>query len=551
MTLEQAVNTGPTGADARIIFYSASQLTFFLACKRKWWFQYVAGFKPSDSKSRELGKVIHKHSENALRDGKLPSDDRAEAGLAELSRLEAAGSGNLSARLRVRDDATVESYLQSMANYVQLGEVKLESRFEIELPPNQFFARRRFVGNIDLYDKREPCRPKVIDYKTMSDLKYAKTEYELATDVQMNVYGFAALQECTEADAVTVQHIAIPTKGRITGIACEATLDRPMVERAWSSYLPILDEMDEARANAINAAAVPADGLNNGECERYGGCAHKERCAAAIFSANIGANEMANAPHLENKLATLRQRTKGDAPTQPNAPASSPPAAPPSAPPAAAAPSPAAPSASVPNTPAAPAPTMDVGKLAKLRGLGKAAAAAPSQPSPEAPPAQPAPTQAAAPPKNGGVVDIKTKLAAQAAAKASETPAPPLEQSAPPAASTPTAPALPQGFVQKSDPMPTSATRIGLLLIDCVPLAGCGLAMTLESWVEPVLETIKKATGVSWQLHDYGKGSGLICDGIATLAAPDVLVLDSTTKLGKAALEAVTPRADIVIRGTR
>lgn len=93
-----------------------------------------------------------------------------------------------------------------------------------------------------------------------------------------------------------------------------------------------------------------------------------------------------------------------------------------------------------------------------------------------------------------------------------------------------------------------TGARVAVLYLDCAPTRGVN-AERLEVVLAPILETIKQSTGTSWQHHDYRHGPGLVVDGIATLALPSHLVIDTSTPLGKVALEALIPRADVIVTG--
>ncbi len=515
--------TARAGTDGVRVRYSPTQLSMYLACPRKHFFQYVLGFRPPQSASQIEGSRIHTQIERPLIAGEVPIDPRAAAAVAELARIEAAGSNDLEARLAAVTASTAD-YALTMGAAIATGEVLVEAEMSIDLPPTSTSKDRKYVGRVDLADFRKRI-PEVTDHKTMADLKWAKVEHELFEDVQMVSYGKWALEVDQAAPAVVVRHLAVPTRGRITAVATDATLTREHVERKWAEYLPVLAEMDEARSKDV--ADVHPKGFENGECDRFGGCPHKTRCAGAIFRRE-GAEEMAqnNSPAaLQEKLAKLKAQIHGT------------PVVPPDAAPEAA--------------PSAPAQA-DLGsgspldKLAKLRAL-------------KATP----PTEDAVPSNGSKAVDRARNdpptepVDALAKLRALKGGAPAAKTETPPPAPSKTEP-LSQGNRHttapppKGEALPVSASRIEVLFLDCLPVRGFEAdVVTLEDWAAPVLERIRQATGKAWQMHDYRDGPGLVCDGIATLQAPPYLVVDTSTPLGQVAREALLPRAGAVVRGTR
>ena len=496
-----------------MIKYSPTQLTMFKACRRKWHFGYPGGFKAPPSASQALGSQIHAEIETALIHGTPPSDERARCGLA------------------VVDDGFD----------IERDPIGVELDIEIPLPMGADGHERKYVGVIDLFDARDPQKPRVTDHKTTSNIAYAKTKYELKEDVQMLSYAYWALTEAPGAEhaqEVTVCHNNIPTRGAPTAIPVSVDLSRAHVESRWAAFLPVLDEMHASRT--LTAADVPADGLTNGECDRFGGCPHRSRCARAIFrtsspetdltevscetnvatpdkNTNKNTNEPpterttnmnAPNPQLADRLAALRAKAAGGA-------ASAAPAAPPTE----------------------PGPTdsaVAVDPKARIAAL-KAKQQAASAPAPaNNVPATRAKLDEVSPPP----VDMNAKIAALKMKQNGAAPAPT------PAAPDPT-PAAEAPYVAPA----ASSARIDTLYINCMPTKG-PQATALEDMIAPVLAQITDGTGLSWAVHDFGKGKGYVVDGLQALATlPSRISVDSRTPLGGAVLEALIARANNVVRG--
>lgn len=525
--------------------YSPSQMQKYIPCPRKYHFEYVLGLKPPQSKSAAEGSRIHGEIERAFQGRSLPEDRRALEGISELARVEVAGGAALEGRLRPRDGLETIRFLEGVG-----PELLIEATVDEPLDPHADGEVRRMIGRVDVADFRRGT-PEITDWKTTSDLKYAKTEYELETDVQMNVYAWWALGLAPEADQVVVRHVVIPTRGAARGIATEATLPRADVMGRWSDYLRILDEMDQVRREASPARIDPL-GERNGECERYGGCPHLGRCAQLLF----GAEERPEMTQdVKARIAELKAKS-----AQQNGAAGHTPATPVQA-------------VKLPLTikqtvqPAAESPAE---KLARLRAL-KAGQAAPVTQAPEPDPEpviEDGPTaeeielaeleetafaadQATTPLPDTAADRIRDPAARIAALKAQSTKA-----EARAGADKAQVQAV-KGTIPTQRVEVGSESRIGVLYLDCAPIASDpqrqGLLghVTLESWSAPAVAAVRAKTGIGWQLHEYRKGTGALCDEVGALEAPDSLVVDTSTPIGKVLLEVLIPRADLVIRGWR
>ncbi len=76
-------------------------------------------------------------------------------------------------------------------------------------------------------------------------------------------------------------------------------------------------------------------------------------------------------------------------------------------------------------------------------------------------------------------------------------------------------------------------------------------AVPFETWVKPILDQIRANTGKSWHAHSFREGTGLVCDGVSAVSVPQFVAIDSSTQLAKVALEALKPRAQVIIKGTK
>lgn len=547
----------------KTITFSATQLTLFLACKRKYFYQYVLGIKPPQKASAALGENYHKQIERYYKEGKEPEEDRVALALVGLP---------------------------------EPGpDVKVEGRYTEILAPAV-----KFTGAIDLQDLRDRTHPVVWDHKSTSDFQYAKTDHELARDPQMMAYAWKVISENPGATQVTVRHNYIRTKGAVVAPRRpQATVDRAHVGRERIAALKTMKRMLSLRV-IQNATEVEPDGQAKGECNKYGGCYFRDRCFLDMWNPDpnflppdtarrqpgqpyatidnipraqqeeiLGKRGMEEldkmTPDIRAKLAELAKK-KSVAPE----PAAQPPpveAAPPA-----------------PEKKQQPTLADIRAEIAKrkqgeqsLAGAEQKAAAeegvvpppeeldqaidnaandVPSLPDPvpTPPPATRAKVDAPAPepqataeapkrgpgrPRKNPAVDRNIDAPTEPAQNIEAPPAPKEELLA-----TANQPRAQAGRYSES---------IEILYLDCLPVGRW--APTLEEWIAPILQTIRERTGISWQMHDFRKGTGLICNLIEEAASrgelPSELLVATGNPLGGVCMEVLIPRANQIIQGVK
>ena len=219
---------------------SASQMKTATLCARKWWFERISDLPPAPpSKSMLLGSAIHKEVEQWIKRGEQPVDLRAKA-LADCY---------------PRTPLLVSSLLSEV-------EVNLQG---LSVP---------LLGYIDLVDLRGLHETlEVVDFKTLSNWKWAKTELELASDLQMIPYAFWAFRHY-EPKSVSVTHLQVHTSTSVVGSAT-AKLTRDMVTQTWTDTLVPLSDRMAGWAQKDTPNDVPA---TLSACSAFGGCPYLSVC---------------------------------------------------------------------------------------------------------------------------------------------------------------------------------------------------------------------------------------------------------------------------------
>lgn len=236
---------------------SPSQLTLFTECRRKWGFRYLEGIEPPKHPSAALGTSVHEQlgwylTEGAEFDFELPSGEIANA-------------------------------LRPLLPPPKTPGLVVEREVRFPSPSGKFAYR----GFIDLYapdskvvpgmfDGPYGCAnpPLVGDFKTTSNLKYAKTKEILKTDFQAQLYA-AAVMVLDNVDWVDLVWFTVRTKRPYRAQWANLRANRSHVEEQFERIDAIGQEL-----SAIKLAKPPVLDLppNPRMCDQYGGCPHRHRC---------------------------------------------------------------------------------------------------------------------------------------------------------------------------------------------------------------------------------------------------------------------------------
>lgn len=229
---------------------SASQISLFSLCQRRWWFEKVAKEPVPPSDAAELGGNIHGQMQTYYEDGVIPEHPSA-ALLVQSGLIPARGP-----LIRVEEpgDFIMGVYVAGVAIR---GKIDLIDLTQLEDKG----------GQIDIWD-----------WKSKADLRYAKTPDELIRDVQMMIYGRYAF-ESYEASLVRYFHGNIRT-GKTPGFKIVRS------DRVTSTE--VADFMDNVVAPVVSDIKICATAEqfedtapNWGSCYAYRKpCPFLEKCTA-------------------------------------------------------------------------------------------------------------------------------------------------------------------------------------------------------------------------------------------------------------------------------
>lgn len=234
---------------------SPSQINSYNDCPRLWWYQSVLGLETPQRDSAALGEAVHAQLEAYMDKGTLP-DESTEAGSIAASGISLLPEPETCwTELKMHDDD-----------------------IHFRWPP-VVLSGIPVSGYIDLCDITV-TPPLVLDHKTTSDLKWAKTEEELLCDPQMILYGSFVLGACDKQDIPTEEvetgHVVYLTRGARRARKTTVVLTREHLAREREKLEVTVDKM-KVLALVRSPDEVPGE---PNSCNNYGGCHFRDKCRA-------------------------------------------------------------------------------------------------------------------------------------------------------------------------------------------------------------------------------------------------------------------------------
>lgn len=221
-------------------FTSVSQLKTAQRCLLKWWWEKIQKKPTPQTKAQRVGIELEDEWYSHLRTG-TPLSPMAFVG----KPFQPTGKLLLQKPLATLRDGKVTSP-------VMAGTVPL-------------------VGYLDILTAEG-----VIDIKTTSDPKWAKTPFELTQDLQMVGYAKFHQAHYQHDNPVPVTHWYFKTRTPYKSWAVRAVVNNGQSAQAWSAAESVVLEMAEAaKVPTAKIADIPA---NTKACADYGGCPHRAYC---------------------------------------------------------------------------------------------------------------------------------------------------------------------------------------------------------------------------------------------------------------------------------
>jgi len=219
---------------------SASSITLFSeGCERRWYEQYINEHKSPQTAAMARGSNVHKQLEDYLLSGVLPdttiAGQIAQAGIHLIPQSE-------------------EQHIEASLSEFPVAELPIA-----------------FKGFIDVYIPGEI--PHIIDHKTTSAFKWAKTEDQLKENIQMIIYARHVLEHC-DAPEIDLTHIYYLTKPPYASKKVSVRVSREDIYTKFQAFLTIVERMISASIDTIDATEK-----NTKNCYAYGRrCPHYDSC---------------------------------------------------------------------------------------------------------------------------------------------------------------------------------------------------------------------------------------------------------------------------------
>lgn len=226
---------------------SASGITLFKSCQTRWYHRYILGYRLPPTPAMARGTAVHTQLERFLLQGVIP-DDSSEAG-----RIAKEGIDLLPSN---KDELKIE---QSLEDY------PLE---DTPVP---------FKGFIDVLGVGEELH--ILDHKTTSAWKWAKTEEDLRSNIQLIIYARHILEHYPEYAHVRLTHIYYLTKYPHGSKKVSVVVSRDHVYNEFEKVLSSVRDMVSLSELCIDhAAKTKRECYSYGkQCPHYDGCWHTNK----------------------------------------------------------------------------------------------------------------------------------------------------------------------------------------------------------------------------------------------------------------------------------
>ncbi len=266
-THKATLELGPGVVDGRLLWTSASGLTKIDTestggCPRRWFFEQVMGKRQPSTEAQRKGTKLHGEIEGHLITGAPLLTPLVNAGRHYIPER---GPGILieHALAKLTPEGTIAAWLRA-ADVPLAGHVDIWNHRGIWIDPE---------GELRAEPRANTLETK--DWKTTSDLVYAKSAAELAKNVQMVTYAEAGFRAWTHLEHARLTHVYFRTRGAPVAKLSTVLCDREQIARRWE-YVESLARLAADVARETNPDKVPA---NRNACGAYRGCPHQSYCS--------------------------------------------------------------------------------------------------------------------------------------------------------------------------------------------------------------------------------------------------------------------------------
>lgn len=232
------------GALTPLEHVSPSQIATFRDCQRKHFFAKRFALPQPAKPAAELGTRVHEVLDARLTEGRWAGDPL----LAREVLIARGGFGHL--------PKGIDTLHKEVEEAMTLQGAALPMR-----------------GRVDLV---LPSLSTVIDHKTTSDKRWAKSAEDLRVDPQSICYSLWAQQAYDLPWPVTFSHVYYLTRGQPRGFAVSVQWRKRGLQRGWERVRGVVQQIYDVTRGHDPAAVTP----NFDACSKYGGCPFVAACTS-------------------------------------------------------------------------------------------------------------------------------------------------------------------------------------------------------------------------------------------------------------------------------
>jgi hypothetical protein len=250
-------DNGPSVVNAQLVWTSASGITTadpnsYGGCLRRWWYEKVDGKEAPTTDAMRGGTALHTEIEARLKTGSSLMSPLALAGGHYVPHP---GQGLL---------------IEQPIHFVTAGNVHIFGHVDL------YNTRQEYIDPDGVLQRDPPWSFEVKDWKTTSDFQYAKSERELAENIQLNTYSEAGFRSWPDMEWSRHTHVYFRTRGAPRSQLVTIRRSREEVALRWEYAESVVRSMADISRETSAEHVTP----NPASCNAYRGCPHHTYCTA-------------------------------------------------------------------------------------------------------------------------------------------------------------------------------------------------------------------------------------------------------------------------------
>lgn len=269
---------GPSVVEGKLVWTSASGITAadpnsYGGCPRRWWYEKVGGKEAPETEAMKGGTALHAEVEGYLRTGTPLVSPLALAGRPFIP----VPGSNL--------------HIERPIHFKTKGGVSIFGHVDL------YNFRQEYIDPDGVLTPDPAYSFEVKDWKTTADFQYAKSERELAENIQLNTYAEAGFRFAPDMEHARLTHVYFRTKGRPEAKLVTIRRTRQEIASRWEYAEQVVLSMQQS---AREPTAETVEGKRKA-CDAYRGCPHRRYCSVYQFNALDAVYGKVVQDHLQEK----------------------------------------------------------------------------------------------------------------------------------------------------------------------------------------------------------------------------------------------------------